>query len=143
MENCCIWAHQHLKELMLHHCPHHRHHHHHLHRHCHDHRPPQHVYGIYWESNEAKNLFQLQQEEDVWEGVSKQIALLTHPNTTDTSYLEILEGNAVNKDSLTEYQTFTLHQKCQILAFVLHDAQENMPMWTWEKCCETAITYAT
>ena len=37
MENCCIWAQQHLKELMLHHCPHHCPHHCHCHCHCHGH----------------------------------------------------------------------------------------------------------
>ena len=82
--------------------------------------PPQHEHGIYWESTEAKNLFQLQQKKDVWEGVSKQMALLTHANTSDTSYLEILERNAINEDSLAKYQTFALHQKWQILAFALH-----------------------
>ena len=104
---------------------------------------PQHVHRIYWESTKAKNLFQLQQEGDVWEGVGKQIALLTHANTTDTSYLEILEGNTIKEDSLTKYQTFAFHKKCQILAFALHNAQQNMPMWIWEKCWETAIIYAT
>ena len=94
--------------------------------------PPSPLPGMYWDSMEAKNLFQPLQDEDVKEAVSQQISILNNAKRSDTSYLEISEGKDIDNDTLTEYQILALHQKCQILALSLHDAQDNMSLWTWE-----------
>jgi hypothetical protein len=99
----------------------------------------------YWDSSEARNLFQPTVEEsNALEAVKNQIKLLHEGLETPTSCLYLIADFKENDNQkLTEYQIWTLQRKCMVTSLTLLKATEMMVnVKNWDFCCKTAIVEA-
>ena len=97
----------------------------------------------YWDSPEAKKLFQpLASEPTVVAAIDNQINALRHVNKSANACVDIIAGNVEerNEDNITQHQKWVVQQKAQYLVLSLQLAKEKMNEWTWEICCEHAVT---
>jgi hypothetical protein len=82
----------------------------------------------YWDSSEARNLFMLTVEEfNALESIKNQIKLLHEGLKKPTSCLYLIaDFKASDNQKLTEYQIWTLQQKCMVINLALSKAAEVM-----------------
>jgi hypothetical protein len=100
----------------------------------------------YWLSTEARKPFAPKGSETVLEGIDAQIKILKEAKETHMSYQNALDnqqGQTLDEDSLTSYQVWAIQQRCAMICLALTVAKEKMNGFSWEKCCELAIQYAS
>ncbi len=94
----------------------------------------------YWTYTEARVLFQPQSEENTWQSIREQIAILMAAKASETAYLTVITGSPEFDDNtLSNYQKHCARQKCQLLCKALNLALDNMNGWSWDKCCQMAV----
>ncbi len=57
--------------------------------------------------------------------------------------LDNQQGQPLDEDNLTSYQVWAIQQCCAMICLALTVAKEKMNGFSWEKCCDLAIQYAS
>ena len=107
---------------------------------CH-HRPAFPPPISFWVSPEAIILFKPVGAETVLEALDNQIQLLSEVNKSHYGYTELIDNiKDFNMSHMNTYKIWKLCQKCTYLSLALALAKEHMNKWTWQKCCEEAVS---
>jgi hypothetical protein len=94
----------------------------------------------YWESSQARNLFQPQPEEIVLDYLYRRIKILKAAYNDWSKLVDILDGGEEPLEELTDYFKQKLVQKCLYLCRVYQAALRTMDNGTnWSVCCQMAI----
>jgi hypothetical protein len=103
----------------------------------------------WWFEEKAHSLFTPQADREPYEEVVSRIEILQKALMTSDGYKEVIEiiGKGTSKsddkqeddDKLTDYQIYCVRQRSMYLIAALKYAKENMPTWTWERCCRESI----
>jgi len=96
--------------------------------------------NIWWESPEARKLFNAHEDESNIAGFLRQIDILKNANRKEDSYLSLISGNdTIDKSTLWSFDLHVIRQKSVLLCIALNLAVENMNKWTWLYCCKRAL----
>lgn len=67
----------------------------------------------YWDSPEARKLFQVHDDKDTQQSIRNQIEELMKANEKESSYIEVIQdGEKMEEDTLTAYEKHLVRQKC-------------------------------
>jgi len=100
---------------------------------------------LYWHSTEAAKLFlPAANEENCLVAIDNQISVLEEAISAPLSYLVVVDfiGEPADDPSelLTDYQVWSIRQKCHILLCVLKIARKEMPtIQNWDAVCAQAL----
>jgi len=98
----------------------------------------------YWSSKEARNIFlPIGDELDALEAIKNQIESLKDALSGPRDYLTIVDvpgSEEASAEMLSEYQSWIIIGKCQLLLSALIIASTKMPLYqNWDKICQEAI----
>jgi hypothetical protein len=95
--------------------------------------------NIYWDSADAKNLFNASDNETSLHRLDDLIELLEHVNQLQSvGYKSIVAGHDAD-DSLSEHKKTEIRNKALYLAYGYKEARNEMPFKTWGDCCQDTI----
>jgi hypothetical protein len=95
--------------------------------------------NIYWDSADAKLLFNASDNETSLDRLDDLIEVLDNVNQLQSvGYKSIVSGHDPD-DSLSEYKKTDIRNKALYLAYAYKEARNEMPFKTWNACCQDAI----
>jgi len=95
--------------------------------------------NIYWDSADAKNLFNASDNETSLHRLDDLIEVLEHVNQSQSmGYKCIVAGHDAD-DSMSEHKKTEIRNKALYLAYAYKEARNEMPFKTWGDCCADAI----
>jgi hypothetical protein len=95
--------------------------------------------NIYWDSADAKNLFNASDNETSLHRLDDLVEVLEHVNQLQSvGYKSIVAGHDAD-DSLSEHKKTEIRNKALYLAYAYREARNEMPFKTWGDCCQDTI----
>jgi hypothetical protein len=104
---------------------------------------------IYWDSSEAKQIFQpVHSERNALDAINNQIKLLVEASESPKAYLGVvvcgtMEAEEIDEE-MSDHQRWCINQKIIKLTMALLNTKQNMEkIQNWDSCCEQVIHQAT